>query len=461
MKKLLLAIQKEEYRFILSINPFLELEQEKFQKRENDLVSEIFFLSRHKHLITIKYKNIIFQSYGISQNKWNIQNTDRKKIIMKDYNNIYFFNTFENNIFNSYIEKKESIEENDFEEEEFQELYNLVLHKYETLYKNIKNKNHFIEDLKLYIYENGYFEYSDESDIIGLCDLEYEDGTNCIDKLLIECKQLFDCFISSEIDQENLDSILTLDSIVEYEPELKKIRKEELEEIFYNWKSKYLLNYEIVDINYNREEMLNSVATDLLTIYKRNLRRKFEENFDNYLYQLLGDNINKIDKSYMISDRILRELNGDNIPSDELIIQTAYKYIDKVEQFEKRYSEIVDNFGANKFLLKINNKIIDKYKKYEQGLITLNDREYKIYDLVYKYVVEKCKICCCIKNTTKLKPTIAKFDDYIMYVKSIFKILIENNYLIEKDGILTVNEKGDYNIENMCKLIGKLEKSTS
>ena len=451
MERNLIGLQKDNFKFFVIYKKFEENYNVILEVHNEDFVGKMYFPSTSRYYASINYKNMVFRG-RIILNSWRIWDEKLKNIVIKNGDNILFESNVNFEILKQKIERQND-EDDLLKYPAFKEIYDSVLKKYNKLFLEIQNKEKFIDSLKDYLFENGDFEFNDYDKIIGFNDCIYEDEKNSRDSIIESCLELFENFINSEKDNYKLLDLIKLDNLINYVPKLKKINYRDLKDVFKEWKDNNLDNYSIIDINYNRIDMLIDVANKLNELYKHKQRLKFEDDFDNYIVSLAGEKLKDINEKDEFYHKILSEFKGDEIPTDNSIIQTINKYMELVRKFNKQRNDLIDCFGTNEIILKIDDTFVNKIHNYEIGCLNLNDQELNEYNLVYKPLEEIYKMYCCKKNSNKPKLIIEGFDGFINYAKCVFNILIDNKFLIEEKGFLKVNDVDNIDFNKIIKLI--------
>ena len=406
-------------------------------------------------------QNIIFKGRITTQNTWSIYDTSKNVIgdciIQKSGNNVWIKNP-ETHTPITHLSSCTNSTEDLLKNAVFKETFDAIISEHATLYNAICDKELFRQLLIDYLFDFVAWVFDEQGNIIGRHQFESDDIFNPIEELEDKYLEIFECFITSEHDQKIIAEIVTIDNLLQTDPDLQSLGQNVLVQLLNAWFEKKVSTLDLRDIWYFREEFLREVANQLWNDYATIEWDNFRNSLPSRLKATMGNRLDCIDNDSdidMLAHSILRSFREPDIPSDEDIQTIAKKILDEFSNYKIRFDEIIQTFGTDEIIVEIDDAKEKQFEDYKRSAITLSAEEERVYRLIYQPVREMQQQCFYVKNSRRLKPTIAKFSKFTEYAKKVFNVLIDQLYLIQTNNGFTINPNADS--ESITKAILELD----
>lgn len=399
--------------------------------------SLVFGANTHAY---VSYKNTTLSGAVTKQDNWKLF-LDRRIIIQKRYNNIFFETT--KPMKNVDIEKATVNSPTSFPKNILY-LYDLLIKEFSKLHSDINDKTNFknqiCEYLKddYYYVENPYeileYEEDDDGDIYKEPIIK---RITVIDEIINNTKDFFTSFRQSELDINSKELIFTLENVINEFPDLREIPQEFLQEEFNNYLDKHNNELTKPHIYYNQLDCLHAIGKHIYDAYQY-------LNFMNTLETRINKIISTMDHSIVNKEELYSYFKTayrvGYTPNDKDFTQSVKDYVD----FCNLYNNFVNLFDCDDIKIVWDDKTIQLFEKYDKKEISIDSQYFAEYE-AYKFITPYYKKHFFIKNSNNYKPVIKKLPDFISYGTSIYDILFKYNILIDSGDKVLYNEEGDVN----------------
>ncbi|MBE6114508.1 MAG: hypothetical protein E7191_05460 [Erysipelotrichaceae bacterium] len=418
------------------------------ESREHKYRNFIIFKNGIKYLILFKsnkiyhayFKNLELVSRNLNGDNWIIRQSPFEIIVsfingalsLNVDNEVYKIDDNSPNIPNLYeLEKIES--------EKINSVYNELITKYSNLYQQIKNKDKFKHEMIEYLSKS----HLDEDDLDTNDSYNELDDMNYKIEVIDECKELFERFINSEKDNEKINSIVTLDNLIQSNEQLRMIDKSILKNAFSGWLNKNDLDKLIEKdyIHYDREDLFLLISNKLIEIseeYQWNIiRNKLSNDINDMVLNLTISN----EDAEFINNEIDRTYNRQHIPTELEINDLIQKVIKDSKKWKEKYNHYRELNNGKEIIVAMNPTKKKRFDLYENGTGYLSNEEIFEFETVYKNIKNDLHECMYKKSSNKFKPFVIKFNRFSEYVDNIFSYMKSKKIIVE-------DELGNYKITN-------------
>lgn len=438
MKYLLFSITKDNHTFRISANQNSTLCS--YHYCQHKYTTSLIFASNI--YASVKYKTVEFRGRVTKQDIWHV-NLD-SSLILKKHRKAYYFDIpipMQDRDLSNFSPDNVIFLEN------IECLYNLLINSFPDQYSHIKNK----EEFKNQLYEYLSLHYSDLSDLDEMVEYEggFDENENPIifqgtvrSMLLDHCKDFFICFIESEFDNKNLDSIFILENIVKEVPELHSIPSTILQNQLEILLDEKHLEIAKPDIFYYRSVELFEIGTNLYDLCQKYL---FKASIKEKIDVILSDKDISDTNKNEIYNYFISNYDDEYIPNDKEFVQDVLNYTNKYLLFYNLYSKFTSLFNSNHIELKWDDETLQLFQKYENKECLVDSQHSAEYE-VYKYVKPYFYEHFFVKGTNKYRPVIEHLPHFTSYATSVFNILFQNNILIDNDELIIYNKNGNFDL---------------
>ena len=347
-------------------------------------------------------------------------------------------------------------------------LFDYLINALPELYSCIENKDQF----RLQMYESlsdaSIFYENDNGELKNLDEVhEYESdeidspcGKSIIEKytlggeLIDEYKENFIAFHQSELDSKNKEALLTLKNVFKELPELYSVPRSYLYPAFDNYIDENYDNLIAPSIYYDRTDKLEDIGLCILKSYEYSV-------FTSQMKETIEDIISSLGVSDIIdSDEVYAEFihrySVNHIPSDLDFRNSVTFFVNQRVSFYNLSSKFQSLFNSNHIEIEWSDEKIQLFRKYDNKELAVSPEFIAEYE-VYKHAIPYFQKNFFRKNSTKYRPVIEKFPDFVSYASSVFDILFKHGILIDTDEKVIYNENGDVQsaYEELEKLINQ------
>ena len=292
------------------------------------------------------------------------------------------------------------------------EIYKKLIANNETLFNQIVDKDNFANQLTSLL----------------TWDLE-DNNEDHLDYHLKNIRNFIQDFIFSEKDCIVLKNILTFDYFVGHYENLKKISIDNnLKEII----KEEIADFEIApSLFYSREEieteLYNSIVSAIRKYNHQVLLKKYDEN---YIKQVYGDKISNFLDEECFFEIIKRNIlvNVLTNKSDQEIENLINDFVNDFSKKDLLYKKFISLYGVPEASLIVTSEKKQLYQQYESGKINLDQSMLTDY-MLYKKIIIEYEHFAFVKNSNRLKPSLAKLPKHINYLKQIIGLLIDCDIL--------------------------------